>query len=840
VLITAGCPGGSPTSLDDPDSLVAGRLIVQAETSPAVIIEQELNDGVAQPQFVARLSDGDELAVLGDVSDSTGDHTDAFEFVAVDSLTIDVVLTAEQPEDAAPEADLDLLVYDGLTFICRGDGGADPLYSLCFDGDENPVVGTITAADSFVLVVVTNGGAAHYQLDVTTGAATAKTITKGDAEDMPRRGSPATHKAGHNDQVASSPRDFVPGELLIAFHDGAGDSERRATLATHGLRLIEASPSGVLRVDLAGDLPEDPSLVRRATLDVLHALRATSIVRFAECNHFRESYRTPNDKFFNMQWHYQAINLPQAWDTTVGDDDIIIAVIDSGIVSSHPDLQGRLVDGYDFISDPARARDGDGRESDPEDPGDLAGGPGLSSFHGTHVAGVIGASTDNGRGIAGVTWQAKIMPLRVIGVGGGNAFEIAEAVRFAVGLANVSGMLPDQPAAIINLSLGRETKSTTEEEAVRAAWEAGIVLIGAAGNEISSEPSYPSALSEVINVSAIDMQFERALYSNHGDTIDLAAPGGFTGADFNGDGFPDGILSTGARDFSSGLNLRYGYSSGTSVAAPHVAGVAALVMAANPDLAAVEVREILETTAVDLGDPGRDDDFGHGLVDAAAAVREARARGGLTTDSAPILTVSPRSLGFGTTETQLRARLFNAGGGFLEITSVDVETTDGQGWLRATTRGSSATDISADEVLITVNRTGQADGVLRGWVHLATDSRHSETIDVTATVGSVEAVSDTIIVFAIDRDGLEVVAETATDEQRGFEYSFTDLPPGEYVFVAGTDRDDDGEICEFGDFCGAWPTLTEPSAVTVQAGDALAGRDFPVARRLLRQASTEQ
>lgn len=156
----------------------------------------------------------------------------------------------------------------------------------------------------------------------------------------------------------------------------------------------------------------------------------------------------------------------------------------------------------------------------------------------------------------------------------------------------------------------------------------------------------------------------------------------------------------------------------------------------------------------------------------------------------------------------------------------------------ASTRGSSATDISAGEVLITVNRTGQEDGVLRGQVHVTTDFGHLETIDVTAIVGTVEAVSDTILVFAIDQAELDIVAETVTDAQRAFEYSFVNLPPGEYVIVAGTDRNGDGEICETGDLCGAWPTLVEPSALTVQQGDSRTGLDFPVARRLLRQASS--
>jgi len=562
-------------------------------------------------------------------------------------------------------------------------------------------------------------------------------------------------------------------------------------------------------------------------------------IRHVERNARRYIARTPDDEFFPLQWHYAAINLPQAWDHTVGSDEIIVAVVDTGIVSGHPDLQGRLVAGYDFIENLATSRDGDGRDPDPEDPGDLFGGPGQSSFHGTHVAGTIAAATDNTIGVAGVTWQTKIMPVRALGVDGGTSFDVAEAIRFAAGLPNVSGQVPATPAHVINLSLTGvpgELATAAELAALAAAHQAGAVVVAAAGNARSSLPTFPAAAPETISVNAVDIQLELASYSNFGSTIDLAAPGGFTGTDVNGDGFADGVVSTAASDLTGSIEFKYAVSNGTSMAAPHVAGVAALVLAANPDLSADEVREVLQSSAMDLGEPGRDDIFGHGLVDAAAAVREALDRAGQATSTEPALSLSTRSLDFGTDRTTLSVQISNTGGGFLDLTAVSADEIDADGWLQAELAGSTS-NANAAGVDVTVDRTDLPDGTYRGTVTLSAAGLAPATIDVSMAVGEPSQMSETIYVIAVEPVLLDTVAQDGTDASENFVYTIADLAAGSYVIYAGTDRDNDGFICEIGDLCGALPSTIQPQILTLEPGQELANTDFSVARLILQQAS---
>ncbi len=219
-------------------------------------------------------------------------------------------------------------------------------------------------------------------------------------------------------------------------------------------------------------------------------------------------------------------------------------MVDTGVRSDHPDLRGKLVAGFDFINDPGRANDGDGIDPDPFDPGDRIGASLTGSFHGTHVAGTIGAASENVEGVAGVTWRARIMPLRVLGVGGGTVFDIAQAIKFAVGVPNASGTLPDRPAAVINLSLTVLGEAPILRDAVDQATAAGALVVAAAGNTASDALLTPAAFENSLSVAAVDPLGALAPYSNFGPRIDLTAPGGSTRVDLNGDSFPDGVLST--------------------------------------------------------------------------------------------------------------------------------------------------------------------------------------------------------------------------------------------------------------------------------------------------------
>jgi len=361
------------------------------------------------------------------------------------------------------------------------------------------------------------------------------------------------------------------------------------------------------------------------------------------------------------------------------------------------------------------------------------------------------------------------------------------------------------------------------------------VIVCAAGNENSNVPSYPAAFDEVIGIGAVNLALQRASYSNFGSWLDLVAPGGDMRGDLNGDGWADGVLSTGATDADGTISYQYRFEQGTSMATPHVAGLAALLLSTNPRLSASEVREIIQTTARDLGSPGRDDTFGWGLIDAAAAVQEALRRTGSVLPDKPRLTLSTSSLDFGSSLTELRVAASNTGGGTLVVTNVVADALDADGWIAAGTEGSGQ-NTNVTQIVVTVDRANLADGLYRGRVTVYAEHLTPQTIEVRMTVGTVQTSNETIYVLALDPATFEVVAEATTDLSRGFEYLIADLPPGRYLVYAGTDRDRDGRICGTGDLCGALPSTIQPAVVELASGQVLTGADFAIALQVVEKA----
>lgn len=293
----------------------------------------------------------------------------------------------------------------------------------------------------------------------------------------------------------------------------------------------------------------------------------------------------PNDPFYAMQWHMNQLGLDAAWESADG-TDVIVAVVDTG-VSEGTDGFETLLPGYDFVDDDAQAADANG--------------------HGTHVAGTVAQATDNGLGVAGVAPGAAILPVRVLDASGvGSSVDVANGIIWAV----------DNGAAVINMSLGAASPSMVIEEACSYAHEAGVVVVASSGNEgYTNFVGYPAAFDTTIAVGATDLAFEVAYYSNQGSALDLVAPGGDLGADHNGDGYPDGVL----QETLIAGHFGYYFMSGTSMATPHVAGAAALLVSSgvtDPDA----IRDALTSTADDLGAAGRDDVYGHGLVNPVAAL----------------------------------------------------------------------------------------------------------------------------------------------------------------------------------------------------------------------------
>jgi len=379
------------------------------------------------------------------------------------------------------------------------------------------------------------------------------------------------------------------------------------------------------------ELPERMSLER--VQEVSNQLMSLPEVEYAEPDRIFQHTLTPNDTQYGNQWHYfdtWGINAPAAWDITTGKSNIVVAVVDTGI-TNHADLSGRTVPGYDFISDALVANDGHARDSSPSDPGDwitfaeaisgyFAGCPvSDSSWHGTHVAGTIGAVSNNGSGVTGINWHSKILPLRVLGKCGGYTSDIVDAIKWAAGLSVPGVPANGFPAKVINLSLGGNAPcDATWQNAVNSVTAAGSVLVVAAGNSNQNASNFsPANCNGVITVSATNKAGSRASYSNYGSVVEISAPGGETSGNV-----ANGVLSTLNSGTTVPVSDSYVYYQGTSMATPHVTGVISLMFSRNPNLTPTQVLQIIQNTSKDFpgGSTCNTSICGTGIVDAAAAL----------------------------------------------------------------------------------------------------------------------------------------------------------------------------------------------------------------------------
>lgn len=398
--------------------------------------------------------------------------------------------------------------------------------------------------------------------------------------------------------VLSADLDFVPGEVLVKFK---GDSKTAQGLSAGLPDNLELKKDHeffqVYRISSKKAQASSSRVsLKEETVNLIKELEKNPLVEYAEPNFIRKPNYIPNDYYYDILWNLDQISAPEAWNISRG-DGVVAAVLDTG-VTAHEELPAsRLVKGYDFVD----------MDEDTSDAGVEISG---LDYHGTHIAGIIGASMDNYRGIAGVSPRAFIMPVRIIkeSVSSEN---IANGIRFAAGLSNPSGKIPSKKADIINMSLGGEGYSQTEKNACDAAAAQGVILLSSAGNEGTDIVYYPAGYSSVISVSAVDKNKQIASYSNFGNFITLAAPGG------DGSSFYDFIVSLGGPEPNS-----YNAMAGTSMATPHVSGVVALMKSINSSLDSQDIFNMISSGKMteDLGDPGYDSYFGYGLIDAEKSV----------------------------------------------------------------------------------------------------------------------------------------------------------------------------------------------------------------------------
>ncbi len=684
---------------------------------------------------------------------------------------------------------------------------------------DQPAGTTFPAASNVVTTVDTSG---EYYLEVQADSgATAYRLMVGAFSDQL--------------QITSMEKgvDFVPDEVLVQLRaDGSQNASRSAAMTDFsrrtGLKKIHGNARGWMRLRAedrqtvfqrlnlqrssasgrSRSEQEERRIAKEETLRLVEALRRQPEVAHAQPNYIRHPYFTPNDHLYPYQWDLAMMHLPEAWDLTTGNATVIVATIDTGILSNHPDLVGKIVPGYDFISDPANAGDGDGPDDDPEDPGDSADGG--SSFHGTHVAGTIAAAFNNGIGVAGVGGATRIMPVRVLGREGGTDYDIANAIYWAAGddvtITNGTGTVTipgaNPPADIINMSLGGADASDVLYDAVADAYAAGVILIAAAGNDGSSAANYPAAYPEVISVSAVDVNASPAYYSNYGPTVAVAAPGGDLGVDLQPDGYADGILSTMGDDTNLPVSYGYGYLDGTSMATAHMSGVAALMKAVRPGLTPDDLFGYLAGGLItaDLGTISDDDLYGYGLIDAYQAVVAAGAY-----DPPTVLSVTPASLLFeaGTDSATLFAR--RVGSGSLTLNALTV----GYDWLHvAQTSGQDPSVGAFGQYTVTVDRSGLPGGVYTDYIEIVT-SENTVRVPVTmAVMPDPNASASTQYLQLIDADTEQVVRQlTLTPSDGTYPFVLQSVPPGNYYLLSGSDLNNDYALTDEGEAVGGYPGI---------------------------------
>jgi serine protease len=633
---------------------------------------------------------------------------------------------------------------------------------------------------------------------------------------------------------------------LAAAADGPALLRLPATRSARAQALRTLQAGDRVRRLAAGDTSAAPLPVREAPADASEATRlafdtvvAAKLLRqsgqfaYAELNWVLETTQTrtgtwpPNDTDVSRQPHLELIKLPAAFAalnslSPPSTYTPIVAVVDTGIVANHPELQRMLVPGYDFVSNQSSAGDGDGIDADANDATPAGQN---ASFHGTHVAGTVAAETFNGVGMVGVAPMARIMPIRVLGVtGSGSMYDIMQGIRFAAGLSNDSGTTPARRADVINLSLGGGGACTAAIADVMSNVRAqGVIVVAAAGNESGAPVGMPANCANVIAVSAIAYDGSLATYSNVGPQVAVTAPGGDSAKSS-----PAGrdviwsLSATWVSDAAGAQVRRPGYRAlqGTSMATPHVAGVLALMRAVNPSITPAAVDTLLAAGSLTdaVGAAGRNSQFGYGRINALKAVQAA----GVPTAATPSLQVSPSTLDFGSTLTELGITFRRVNG------STDTPTTYRRGSLNPlavrvflpTTPNPAAGPFN---YTVRVDRTLLAPSETVVRVEFNTQAGAVVPFDVVVAPRPVIAVSQRgvgpLYVLAINADDTStaVAGATAQSTTASYAYSITGVKVPRVVIAAGTDLDNDGFICGPAEPCSAYPTLGSPTVLELTA-----------------------
>lgn len=396
--------------------------------------------------------------------------------------------------------------------------------------------------------------------------------------------------------------DVAAGEIIVKFKSNISKQSVSKINDENSIRIVREIPSSIklLSARTEGKLTSSVE-------DLLNKYKNDPRVEYAHPNFILYAMKTtPNDPSYALQWALPQIKADLGWDIEKGSSSVVIAVIDSGVELAHEDLA-------DKIWKNEKENSGNNKNNGVDDDKntyvddyqgwdfiDWDNSPNDSFGHGTHVGGIAAANTDNSKGIAGVSWNSKIMPVRILnGSGEGNSFDFILGMRYAA----------DSGAKVINLSLGGPSSSESENEAVQYAHNKGCVIIAAAGNQGDSTIYFPASFKNVISVGSVDKNDLKSDFSNYNAFVDVCAPGG--------EGSRNDAT---ANIYSSFITGTYTYEAGTSMAAPYVAGLASLIFSKNPNWTNKQVEEQIISTVDDLGPAGRDDYFGYGRINVFKAL----------------------------------------------------------------------------------------------------------------------------------------------------------------------------------------------------------------------------
>lgn len=592
--------------------------------------------------------------------------------------------------------------------------------------------------------------------------------------------------------------------------------DRHPDLALAAIR--EITPQGPFLVAIGSADSADATRAALAVLQNDPAIRAAEVNRVFRPRQTAQTL-TPNDPSYpDQRWQYEMIGLPRAWAITTGSANIRIGVLDDGIFAEHPDMAANLLPGYDFV----------GNKPDAAAP--PTGADNKANTHGIHVAGTVAAVGNNQLGVTGVTWGCRVVPVRAIPASND---ALISAIRWAAGLPVTDVPNNPNPCRVINMSLGGldgpqcipDPATVAMDDAIAAVEAVGVVCVAAAGNEAQQCPapqsSSPANQTNVIAVAAVGPDRSRASYSNEAPTNFIAAPGG------SGNAPAENVLSTFFNEpFNGPRTASYQPSEGTSMATPHVSGVVALMLSANPNLTPAQVRQILQDTAEDLGEPGRDNIFGFGLIRADRAVEAAANQAAQPTAQAltvpplqsPLLVAAPDPVELNGDQTSRTVTVRNYGAGDVTFQSGISQVETGGNWLSVNFPASGTP--TPFDLTVNVDRSNLAQGRYRGRVEVTTSAGRT-VIAVELVVPGTIDIGDIKISLINPEDGSEV-ASTVTNAAGRYRYSLSGFPAGEYLVTATSA--DTGIL----QYRGIFPNLVEAETVKIDRPVTLAA--FPVDR----------